>query len=400
MSADNENISRVKSPRRLIVCCDGSGQSPRKKRPTNVLRLSRAIKPVASDGVSQITYYQWGVGSAGWRDKLTGGAFGDGLEQNIEHAYRFLVHNYEPGDEVLLFGFSRGAFTARSLAGLIAACGILRKEHSALIDTAYNSFHGIDESCDPADLKRRYSHDASIEFLGVWDTVGLMGVPRNRILKSLEYYSTWPFRRRWVRSAAAKVTPNFLKRLSSETVEVIEDHRHVFPLDHHAFHDSRISPLVKRAFHALAIDEKRPTYEPNLWLDDVGENQVVEQRWFAGTHSDVGGGGNGPIAARTMRWIVGEAIQSCQLEVEESFWSEVISESLQPGRVSNSPDGFMGWLLGVGMKEDRKINQLQNRTVAIHESTREMILDPATNYWPPNLDRARIEEITNGAVGK
>ncbi len=384
------------APRRLIVCCDGTGHSPKRKKPTNVLRLSRAVNPVASDGTTQITYYQWGVGSAGWQDQLTGGALGHGLEQNIEHAYRFLVHNYEPGDEVLLFGFSRGAFTARSLAGLIAACGILRKEHSDLIDHAYEVFRRIDESVLPSQVKADYSHHAEVKFLGVWDTVGLMGVPRNRILKSLEYYSTWPFRRKWVKRSAAKVTPDFLKRISSETAEVIEDHRHIFPLDHHAFQDTKVSPLVRRALHALAIDEKRPTYEPNLWFDEVGEGQVVEQRWFAGTHSDVGGGGDPSIAAKTMRWMVGEAIQNCGLEVEPGFWSEVLEESMRPGKVSKSPEGFMGWLLGVGMKEDRQINQLDNKTVAIHESTREMILDPSVNYWPSNLDRQRIEEIIEG----
>ncbi len=399
MTTNNETHSDSQTrPRRLVICCDGTGQSPRQRKPTNILRLSRAIKPIGADGTTQITYYQWGVGSAGWRDKLTGGAFGDGLEQNVEHAYRFLVHNYEPGDEVLLFGFSRGAFTARSLAGLIAACGILRKEHSDLIDLAYESFHGIGTDVLPPEVKAKYSHDATIEFLGVWDTVGLMGVPRNRIFKSMEYYSTWPFRRKWVKASAAKVTPGFLKRLSSETVEVIEEHRHVFPLDHHAFHDSRISPVVRRAFHALAIDEKRPTYEPNLWHDDVDEGQVVQQRWFAGTHSDIGGVGNGPIAARTMKWVVGEAIERCGLDVDGEFWADIQAESRQPGKVSKSPDGLMGWVLGVGMKEDRRIHQLENRTVAIHETTREMILDPNTDYWPSNLDRERVEHISNTSV--
>jgi uncharacterized protein (DUF2235 family) len=107
-SGGRERKRRVK---RLIVCCDGTWNSPEntKLAPSNVMRLARAVLPTASDGVTQAVYYDPGVGSGNIVDKLTGGAFGSGLSQNVREAYRFIVLNYEPGDALYFFGFSRGA---------------------------------------------------------------------------------------------------------------------------------------------------------------------------------------------------------------------------------------------------------------------------------------------------
>src|SRR5262245_60669235 len=110
--------------RRLIVCADGTWNSndERKGHPTNVVKLARAILPVAPDGTSQIVYYHRGLGTGGWFDRWFGGLFGHGLSESVICCYRFLVDNYvppdgdDPGDEIYLFGFSRGAFTVRSLA--------------------------------------------------------------------------------------------------------------------------------------------------------------------------------------------------------------------------------------------------------------------------------------------
>ena len=382
------------TPRRLIVCCDGTGQSPRRLHPSNVLRLSRAITPVSADGVSQITYYQWGVGSSGFRDRITGGAFGDGLEQNVEHAYRFLVHNYQPGDSIMLFGFSRGAFTARSLAGMIAACGMLRKEHADKIDLAYESFKQFDRKTTPAQIKERYSHDVEVDFLGVWDTVGSMGVPRNRIAEAFQYYSAWPFRREWVKRLFSKITPQGIKTIAHHLATTVEVSHIELPRHQHAFHDAHLSPLVKRAFHALAIDEKRPTYEPTLWIGDIASDQVVQQRWFAGAHSDIGGNGNFAISARPMRWIVGEAMERCGMEVTPEFWREVCEQAIAQGKVSQSPEGFLGWVLGIGMREERRIVQLSNKTVGIHTTAAQMFSDPSIDYSPPNLRRIKFDPTT------
>ncbi len=123
--------------KRLIVCCDGTWQKLTSVYPTNVVKIAQAIKPSSNDGTAQIVFYDEGVGSGNEAEKLfakgdriLGGAFGIGIDNNIEDAYRFLCLNYEPGDEIYLFGFSRGAYTVRSLAGLIRCSGglLLRKD--------------------------------------------------------------------------------------------------------------------------------------------------------------------------------------------------------------------------------------------------------------------------------
>lgn len=112
----------------IIICSDGTWQSPESDTSTHILRIARGIAPEDAAGNKQVVFYDWGVGSDG--NPLTGGATGKGIDKNILDCYRFLVHNYDDGDAVYLFGFSRGAYTVRSLAGLIGNCGILRREHA------------------------------------------------------------------------------------------------------------------------------------------------------------------------------------------------------------------------------------------------------------------------------
>jgi len=111
----------------IIICSDGTWQSPESGTATHVLRLAEGIAPEDVSGHKQVVFYDWGVGSEG--DKFSGGITGKGIDKNIQDCYRFVVHNYEPGDGLYLFGFSRGAYTVRSLAGLIRNCGILRRAH-------------------------------------------------------------------------------------------------------------------------------------------------------------------------------------------------------------------------------------------------------------------------------
>lgn len=105
--------------RRIIICSDGTWNRPDGEKATNVVKMARAIAPTDSNGMDQIVFYDAGVGTGNLLDRVTGGAFGGGLEKNVQDGYRFLVHNFEKGDEIYLFGFSRGAYTVRSLAGLI-----------------------------------------------------------------------------------------------------------------------------------------------------------------------------------------------------------------------------------------------------------------------------------------
>ena len=128
--------------KRIVVCADGTWNRPEKDLssdfPTNVLKLARGIRPLDSEQVSQQVFYDWGIGS--YHDSLIAGATGRGIVKNITDGYRYLVQNYSPGDEIYLFGFSRGAYTVRSLCGLIYNCGILKRPDARLIEMAFKHY--------------------------------------------------------------------------------------------------------------------------------------------------------------------------------------------------------------------------------------------------------------------
>ena len=172
--------------KRIIICSDGTWNNPEQKNVTNVVRTARAILPVDRRGMPQLVFYDWGVGSEGVGNKVAGGVLGKGIDKNIQDAYRFIVHNYADGDDIYLFGFSRGAYTARSTAGLIRNIGILKKIHAHLIPRGYKLYRQKSKSDAPTaiEFRRKYSREVRIAFVGVWDTVGVLGIP-SRILRHL-----------------------------------------------------------------------------------------------------------------------------------------------------------------------------------------------------------------------
>jgi len=243
-------------PKRLIICCDGTWNKPDQQQdgvptPTNVTKVALAAAPQDAAGNPQMVFYDKGVGTD-WYSKLIGGAFGAGLSKNIQDAYRFLIANYEPNDFLYLFGFSRGAYTARSLAGLIRNSGLLRREFSGKVEDAYTLYRRRDDKSHPTDteatlFRRSFCNEPRIHFLGVWDTVGALGIPLDGPLRFIN--KAWQF------------------------------------------HDVKLSRSVDHAYHALAIDEKRKAFAPTLWEQQENAGaQVLEQVWFAGVHSNVGGG--------------------------------------------------------------------------------------------------------------
>ena len=167
--------------KRIVLCCDGTWNTPHQPNPTNVIKFAQAVSPTGSDGMSQVVFYDPGVGTeAGLWDRVTGGALGKGLDKNIGDAYRFLALNYEPGDQIYLLGFSRGAYTARSLAGLLRNCGLLLKTHLDQYPVAFDLYQrrdGHPNSDEASNFRRDFSQEVAIKFIGVWDTVGAMGIP-------------------------------------------------------------------------------------------------------------------------------------------------------------------------------------------------------------------------------
>jgi uncharacterized protein (DUF2235 family) len=263
-------------PKRLVVCCDGTWNKPDQLHdgvpaPTNVSKLALAVARSDEEGVEQRVRYVHGVGTRRF-ERVRGGAFGVGLSRNVREGYRFLVDSYEPGDELFFFGFSRGAFTARSTVGLVRNAGILCREHAERVDEAYALYRARDERTRPngveAQLFRRmYSHpDCDIHFVGVWDTVGALGIPIDGFRLPL-------LTRRW------------------------------------SFHDTALSSHVRCAHHAIAIDEQRGPFKPTLWQQQAhAEGQTLEQVFFAGVHCDVGGGYSDPsLGEIPLLWMVDRA---------------------------------------------------------------------------------------------
>src|SRR5260370_18037065 len=212
--------------KRISVCCDRTlNADGSQTNDTNVAILARAIHgSQETGGIVQIGLYVRGVGRTGWKHETwIEGATGIGVDDNIRSAYQFIAQNYVPRDEIYLFGFSRGAFTARSLAGLITACGILFRQSLGALPDAW-IYYRSEKPHSPAAFAAKYQvqcHlDISITFLGVWDTVGSLGIPGSLL--------------------AASNKEKF------------------------AFHDTNPSPLVKRAVQPLAIDDPLRDFTPTF----------------------------------------------------------------------------------------------------------------------------------------
>lgn len=258
--------------KRLVIFADGTWSSPEKGGATNVLQMARGLKSNVIDKntgeeVEQIAFYDWGVGTD--RKKMTGGITGEGIDKNIMDCYRFLVHNYNKGDQLFFFGFSRGAYTVRSLGGFVRNCGLLKKEKAHLIPDAFKLYRKRTKTSNPNAAmsvnfrkKNAVADITPIEFIGVWDTVGALGIP-------VPFWGTLGER------------------------ELL-------------FHDTEPSKIINHARHALAIDECREDFLPTLWSEKPGLD--LQQVWFSGVHSDVGGGyeelGLSYCAAK---WIIQEA---------------------------------------------------------------------------------------------
>lgn len=224
----------------IVVCCDGTGNEYGDEN-TNVVKLfERLVRDQ-----DQIAFYDPGVGTFSVFGRnlgkkigyIMGMGFGYGLTENIEDAYVYLMDHYEPGDRVFLFGFSRGAFTARALAGMLHKVGLLQKGSNNLIPYA-TKIYNTRKNQDVADgFKKAFCHECKPHFVGVWDTVGSLGL--------------WLGRK---------------------------------------FFDARLNPDVANACHAISIDEKRKKFPVSIWDETaLASHQRVEQVWFVGVHSDVGG---------------------------------------------------------------------------------------------------------------
>lgn len=267
--------------RNLVVCLDGTWNSPDQKDggrqvPSNVVKMARAVKTATvAPEPEQKVYYHTGVGTGGRLDKIIGGMTGQGILMNIMDAYCWLIENYEEGSNLYLFGFSRGAYTARSLSGLIGICGLPAKpkdkEHMLLLreeaKNVYRTKNVETRSLLAEKFKKKYdAFPGKVHFIGVWDTVGALGVP------------TWGPLGWWTRRRSG-------------------------------FHDVTLGEHIKHACHAVAINERRGPFKHTLWNpENLNSDQTLLQVWFPGVHSNVGGGYvDCGLSDRAFLWMLSQA---------------------------------------------------------------------------------------------
>jgi len=349
--------------KRLAIFCDGTWNSADQAAngvpsPTNVVKLALRVAKRDRD-MAQVVYYDQGVGTGNSLDKLTGGAFGEGLNDNLHAAYRFLMLNYEMGDQIYLFGFSRGAYTVRSLAGMVRKCGILHRRASDRYHEATAIY------CDPhhpdADIPKNFRRAHSIagdgsipiRMIGVWDTVGALGIPVRGL--------------RWLTA------------------------------DTYRFHDVELSGSVERAYQALAIDERRAPFEAARWTYKPKNGQVVEQVWFCGVHSDIGGGyprerQPGLLSDFTLTWMRDKAIAG-GLAIDPEADAAFPPQADHRGRLHNSKTGLYRLTPGIdrviGLAAEEKAQPDEKSTLAdpsqhLHESVYKR-WDDDPEYRPKNL---------------
>jgi uncharacterized protein (DUF2235 family) len=314
--------------KRIIFCADGTWDDTANN--TNVYKLFKA----ALTNSDQVPYYDDGVGSDGNPlQKLSGGALGDGIFQKIKDGYSKIAQVYEPNDQIYLFGFSRGAYTARSLAGMIAICGLPSgKFDDNMVNTAFNAYRNPGQrQALLASLGAYNLFDAKLTMVGVWDTVGALGIP----------------------ALFGGVSPLI-----------------------YGFLDTGLHPDVLHAFHALSIDERRIEFPATLWTSPPAAGQELSQIWFSGVHCDVGGGyAETGLSDVTLSWMMGKAaalgvqfdpaVLAQYAAIEAKYTLDQIHES---------------WTLSWGFPRRRTIapDSVLSNSVAIR-------CENVSNYRPPNL---------------
>ncbi|MCD2519173.1 DUF2235 domain-containing protein [Massilia sp. G4R7] len=338
---------------KLIVCCDGTWNTPDQQdggvaAPTNVVRIANAL----DRGAGQLVYYHPGVGTGeSWWDRMIGGGTGTGLSRNIMSAYEWLCQQYDPqrDDDICLFGFSRGAYTARSVVGFINCAGLLdarslgrEKGTAAVYDAIGQLYHRVyrgkgDLGQIRAAIGEDYFHNrrddkVPIRFLGVWDTVGALGIPDDL-----------------------------------GVLDLLDDP------DDHLFHDTELSDNVATARHALAMDEVRKSFQPTLWTN---AHPDLKQLWFPGVHSDVGGGYREKgLADGALKWMIDEA------KLAGLAFNSGILAQITPDYHDMLHDSCSG-LFGMLPTQPRNVPSMRQHPELYHGSARQRHEDPPIHQYP------------------
>ena len=375
-------------PKNIVLFSDGTGNSSAKLFKTNVWRMYEAVDlgPTPPDRRPQISYYDDGVGTSGFKPlAVLGGVFGYGLKRNVLDIYKYACRNYRPGDHLYAFGFSRGAFTIRLVVALIAEEGLVESSDEGELDRlsrcAYRKFRRM---WLPRRLKkptqvRRWIHDAisarldswrkrptygkatrhhpPIKFVGVWDTVSAYGGPSVELTRAID---NW-----------------------------------IFPL---SMPDYELHPKVECARHALALDDERDAFHPLLW-DEVNEDEVatehpsrkdrLQQVWFTGMHSDVGGGyPDESLSFVSLLWMMEEA-EKADLRLLDVIRKRFIALASSSGPIHDSRKGLAGYYRYQPRKIAAWLDPVDDKTYGLRDP---QIIDDATKRPKGLLTSVKVHE--------
>jgi uncharacterized protein (DUF2235 family) len=383
-----------KMAKNIVLCSDGTGNQDIKNRGTNVFKLYEAVDVQGHKNgklPKQVAFYDDGVGTENPITKVIGGAFGWGFSRNVKRMYRGLANVYEPEDSIYLFGFSRGAYTVRALAGLIQHCGILdaayyrsqdRKVATGQIDACWEDFRQIafrrasteerrgaipqrdeTELRQNATIERRKAYHAvrpeekiDIAFIGAWDTVGAIGVPFDELRKLISFfYPIW-------------------------------------------FADNTLGAEVRHACQALSLDDERRTFHPELWNEQNGADDRLQQVWFSGAHSNVGGGyPKQGLSLVTLDWMMTHAERAGLRFIDEDVQFVRDHQDVHD-RLYDSRSGFAVYYRWaprdiVKLCAEHRINKPK-----IHASVFERIANGTNAYAPGNIPFGCDVDVTGGLV--
>ena len=383
----------------IVLLSDGTGNSAAKRHKTNVWRLYEALDLSKPD--VQIAFYDDGVGSQEFLPvKLLAGAFGLGVARNVLELYAVLCRTYRPGDRIYLFGFSRGAFTVRMLAGFVSSCGLVRSNNDTELRRearrrfrTYRLRHKrgylyrwvltVRQVLSGAKREENAQCRPCIEFIGAWDTVDGYGFPVYE-LNAIWGDLVWPLR----------------------------------------FVNQRLPRNVKRACHALSIDEERTSFRPTLWdetpVGDEDEKRQsctepvptegtehkpprIEQIWFAGVHGDVGGGyPKSTLALVTLDWMISKVETSSAGRAGLLFLPPLRDEYRRRANCHGVQHDSRSGLRAYYRYEPRNIRRLclaaGMREAKVHRTALERIQKKVAPYAPTALPTDYQVVDSTGAV--
>ncbi len=346
--------------KKLIVCSDGTWNSSYQAVPSNVTKLKHALLKTDSNGIEQMLFYDPGIGAdENFLKKYVGGATGWGISRNIRDCYQFLVANYLLGDEIYCFGFSRGAYTVRSLIGFATSFGLLNEQDRELFNHNFDMIYELyrikpnkrshHENFEKAEQLKSRAVKPRCKFVGVWDTVGALGTPTPLM--------GWVSRKLWV-----------------------------------GFHDTELRN-TDYAYHALAIDERREPFRPSVWTGTQEDCQEMKQVWFSGSHTNVGGGYRYPgLADIAFLWMIKMA-RLRGLEFDQAYLDD--PRNTNPDFRDSIDDSFSApyWIFGSYL---RPVGQLHEDVQENRRGVNEMLHASVVKRHTENLPTYNPQNIAIG----